>query len=108
MLLGFSLLEQTYRRGTQVDDFNKGTSGILFMKFPQIFLRFLLFFDKRAGVVAIPDGVWHRDSHYRGKFIGGGTQDTHLNKGRIGKIVTKFLRRRNGGESEATTIEYYL
>ena len=25
---------------------------------------------KGVGVVAIPDGVWHRDSHYWRKFIG--------------------------------------
>ena len=28
-------------------------------------------FDKGAQVVATPDGVWHKDSHYRRKFIGG-------------------------------------
>ena len=27
----------------------------------------------------------------------GGTQDTDFNKGIIGRIFTKFLRRRNGG-----------
>ena len=26
---------------------------------------------KGVGVVATPDGVWHRDSHYRSQLIGG-------------------------------------
>ena len=26
---------------------------------------------KEVGVVTIPDGVWHMDSHYWRKFIGG-------------------------------------
>ena len=32
-------------------------------------------------MVATPDGVWHRDSHYWRKFIGEGTQDTDFDKG---------------------------
>ena len=44
-----------------------------------------------------PDGVWHRDSHHWRKFIGGGTQDTDFEKGVIGRMFTKFLRRRNRG-----------
>ena len=33
---------------------------------------------KGLGAVATPDGVWHRDSHYRRNLIGWGTQDTDL------------------------------
>ena len=40
---------------------------------------FLLLFAKGVGVVATPDGVWHRDSHYWMKFY----------KGLIGRIFTK-------------------
>ena len=29
-----------------------------------------MFFDKGAWVVATPDGIWRRDSHYWRKFIG--------------------------------------
>ena len=50
-----------------------------------------------AWVVATPHGVWHRDSHYWRKFIGGGTQDTDVNKGIVKICFTEFLRRRNWG-----------
>ena len=59
-------------------------------------MLFLVFVDKGAWVVATPDGVWHRDSHKWRKFIGGDSQGTYLNKGNIGIIFAKFLRRRNG------------
>ena len=36
------------------------------------------------------EGVWHRDSHYRMNLIGGGTQDTDFNKGKVGRRVTIF------------------
>ena len=50
--------------------------------------------DLGVGVVATPDKVWHRDSQYWRKFIGG-TQDTDFNKGIIGRMFTKFLRLRS-------------
>ena len=51
-------------------------------------------------MVPTPDGVWNRDSQYWRKFEGGGTQHTDFNKGLIGRIFTKFLRRRNRGVQE--------
>ena len=53
-----------------------------------IFLRFLLFFDEGVGVVATPDGVWHRDSHYWRKFMGG----VHKIQMSIRERLDDFLR----------------
>ena len=50
-----------------------------------------------VGVVATFDGVWHRDSHYWRRFVGGSTQDTDFYKGIIGFVFTNFLRQRNRG-----------
>ena len=50
-------------------------------------------YHEGVGVVATPDGVWHRDSHYSRTFIGGGTQDTDLNKGKIGRLFTKLFKK---------------
>ena len=44
-----------------------------------------------ADLEVTPKGVWHRDSHYWRKCIGGCTQDTNFNKGFIGRIFTKLL-----------------
>ena len=38
------------------------------------------------------DGVWHRESHYWKKFIGGGTQDTDFNKGNVGSFFDDFSK----------------
>ena len=59
-------------------------------------------YDKGAWVVATPDGVWHKDSHQKRKFISGGTQDTDFDQKIIGRILTKFLRRRNRGGHRGT------
>ena len=66
-------------------------------QFAQYLHMFEMFSHKVVGVVATPDAVWHRDSHYLRKFEGGGTKDTDLNKGVIGRNFAKFLRRRNRG-----------
>ena len=62
--------------GTQHTDFNKGTIGRMFAMFSRFCagfcLVFLAFVDKGVGVVATPDRVWHRDSHYWRKLIGSG------------------------------------
>ena len=45
-----------------------------------------------------PDGVWHRDSHYWRKFVGGGTQDTDFNKGLTKIFFTKIFGEDFGGQ----------
>ena len=67
----------------------------------QIFRSFQVNYRDLRNSARLPSsgqyGVWHRDSHKNSPTIGGGTQDTDFNKGIIGRIFTKFLRRRNGG-----------
>ena len=46
-----------------MEDFSPNVLGLLRL--------FLVCLDKGVGVVATPDGVWHRDSHYRSQLIGG-------------------------------------
>ena len=38
----------------------------------------LVFVNEGVGVVPTPDGVWHRDSHYWRKFIGGGVHKIQI------------------------------
>ena len=54
-------------------------------------------------MVATPDGVWHRDSHYRRKLI---VQDTDLNKGVIGRIVANYFSGKKSGGSGALQPPY--
>ena len=44
-------------------------------------------------MVATPHGVWHRDSLYRRKFVGGDTRcrDTDCKKRKIKRSFAKFL-----------------
>ena len=49
----------------------KESIGGKFPKQSKIFPWISYFFDKGVGVVATPDGVWHKDSHYRSQLKGG-------------------------------------
>ena len=42
-------------------------------------------------MVATPDGVWHRDSHYRRKFIGGVHKIQILIMDKLEDFVNEFL-----------------
>ena len=62
--------------------------------FYRIFLALFLVSDKGAWVVPTPDGVWHRDPHYRRKFIGG-VHKIHI---LIRALLEYFLRNFFGEE----------
>ena len=42
-------------------------------------------------MVATPDGVWHRDSHYRSQLIWGGTEDAEFYKGKMEDVLQCFV-----------------
>ena len=53
--------------------------------------------NKEARVVPTPDGVWHKDSHYRRKFMGGGAQVDDFNKGKLEEFLRNFFGEEIGG-----------
>ena len=54
--------------------------------------------NKGVGVVPTPDGVWHRDCHYRIEFIGG----IHKIQIVIRELLEELLRNFNGEENKGS------
>ena len=58
--------------------------------------KFMCFFrplksnHKGVAVLPTPDGIWHRDSHYRSQLIGEGVQVAEFYKGKIGGHFITF------------------